>query len=44
MPCLAFLFLAMLCFLCCEGFSLVVEGKGYSLVVVLRLLLSLTRL
>ena len=37
------LFLATLCFLCCEGFSLV-EGKGYSLAVMLRLLLSLTRL
>ena len=39
-----YLFMNMLCFCCCEGFSVVVASKDYSLVGVLRLLITVTSL
>ena len=35
---LTFIYFGVRCLLCCEGFPPVVEGKGYALVAVLRLL------
>ena len=37
-----YLVLAVLGLCCCEGFSLVVESRGYSLVVVARLLTAVS--
>ena len=41
---LVYLFLAVLGFRCCVGFSLIVASGGYSLVVVLRLLIAMVSL
>ena len=41
---LIYLFLAVLCLCCCEGFSLILESEGYSPVAVCRLFIAVASL